>query len=123
MLKKVSDHIISSNFASMRSKYVSNNLWRDFRLSALVFATVVRKSFNSKFTAKMIFRSGISCYHYADIRSVKSLHTLFGKYLDHKLVKFEQNRMVRNIQNFRAISKKWLIFFEKVLTPFWKTFL
>ena len=31
----------------------------------------------------------------ADIGSLKSLHTLFDKYLDHMLVKFEQNRMVQ----------------------------
>ena len=35
----------------------------------------------------------------ADIGSQKSLHTLFGKYWGNMLVKFEQNHMVRNIQN------------------------
>ena len=59
----------------------------------------------------------------ADIGSWKSLHTLFDTYLDHMLVKFEQNRMVRNIQNFELFDKKWLTIFDKVLTPFWKTFL
>ena len=39
------------------------------------------------------------------------------------LVKFEQNRMVRTIQNFELFDKKWLIIFDKVLTLFWKTFL
>ena len=29
------------------------------------------------------------------------------------LVKFEQNRMVRNIQNFELFGKKWLTIFEK----------
>ena len=38
------------------------------------------------------------------------------------LVKFKQNRMIRTIQNFELFDKKWLIF-DKVLTPFWKTFL
>ena len=33
----------------------------------------------------------------ADIKSVKSLHTSFGKCLGSMLVKFEQNRMVENI--------------------------
>ena len=42
----------------------------------------------------------------ADFGSCKSFHTLFDKYLDHKLVKFEQNRKVRNIQNFELFSKK-----------------
>ena len=39
------------------------------------------------------------------------------------LVKFEQNCMVRTIQNFELFDKKWLTIFDKVLTPFWKTFL
>ena len=42
----------------------------------------------------------------ADIGSPKSFPTLFGKYLDHKLVKFEENRMVRHIQNFDLFGKK-----------------
>ena len=31
----------------------------------------------------------------ADTGSLKSLHTLFDIYLDHKLAKFEPNRMIR----------------------------
>ena len=42
----------------------------------------------------------------ADIKSLKSLHTLFDKYLDHMLVKFEQNRMVQTIQYFELFDKK-----------------
>ena len=52
---------------------------------------------------KFIFRTNILCYHYdADIGSLKSLKTLFEKYLNPMLEKFVQNRrpMVRNIQNF-----------------------
>ena len=60
----------------------------------------------------------------ADIGGLKSLHTLFvPQYLDHMLVKFEQNRVVRTIQNFELFVKKWLTIFDKGLTPFWKTFL
>ena len=59
----------------------------------------------------------------ADIGSLKSLHTLFDKFLDHMLVKFEENPMVRTIQNFVLFDKKWLTIFDKVLMPFWKTFL
>ena len=47
----------------------------------------------------------------ADIGSLKSLHTLFDKYLDHMLVKFEQIRIVRTVQNVEL--------FDKVLTSFW----
>ena len=41
----------------------------------------------------------------ADIESLKSVHTLFGKYLDHMPVKFEQNRMVQTIKNFEVLDK------------------
>ena len=44
----------------------------------------------------------------ADIGSLKSLHTLFEKYLDHMLVKFEQNHLIRNIQNFELLGKKMI---------------
>ena len=57
-------------------------------MSAL--ATVTRKTFNSKFTAKIDFPIG---YFYVtianadiDIGSQKSLHTLFDKYWYHMLV-------------------------------------
>ena len=92
-------------------------------MSAL--ATVAGKSFNGKFTAKNCFsdRAFYIIIADADIGSLKSLHTLFDEYLDHMLVKFEQNRMVRTIQNFDLFDKKWLTIFDKMLTPFWKTFL
>ena len=48
----------------------------------------------------MIFWSGILfAIADADIGSLESLHTLFVKCLNHMLVKYEQNRMVRTIQN------------------------
>ena len=96
-------------------------------MSAL--SAVERKSFNGKFTAKInlkinkndqIFYVTISD---ADIESLKSPHTSFDKYLDYVLVKFEQTRMVRPIQNFELFDKKWLTIFDKVLMPVWKTFL
>ena len=43
----------------------------------------------------------------ADIGSLKSLHALFGKYLDHMILKFEQNRIVRTIQNFVLFDKNF----------------
>ena len=42
----------------------------------------------------------------ADNGSLKSLHSLFDKYLDHMLVKFEQNRMVQTIPIFKLFDKK-----------------
>ena len=69
-------------------------------MSAL--ATVAGRIFNGKFTTKIQFSDRVFYVTIADaeIGSLKSLHTLFDKYLDHMLVKFEQNRMVRTIQNF-----------------------
>ena len=50
---------------------------------------------------------------------------LFGKYLDHMLVKLEQNRMVQNIQNFELCNKNsgFITIFDEALNPFWKMFL
>ena len=42
----------------------------------------------------------------ADIESLKSLHTLSDKYLDHMLVKFEQNCMVQTTRNLNFLTKK-----------------
>ena len=83
---------------------------------------VARKSFNGKFTAKIRFSDRAFYVTIADAdadnEGLKSLHTLFDKYLDHILVQFEQNRMVQTIQNFVPFDKKWLTSFDKVLTPF-----
>ena len=103
----------------MWCKHFLRNLWRDFRLSISALATVAGKSFNGKFTAHRLFYITAN----ADIGSLKFLQTLFDKYLDHMLVKFEQNHMIRTIQNFDLFDKKWLTIFDKVLIPFWKMFL
>ena len=52
-----------------------------------------------------------------------SIYYLISTTMDHMLDKFEQNRMVRTIQNFELFDKKWLTIFDKVLTLFWKTFM
>ena len=55
----------------------------------------------------MIFRSGTYfVIADAEIGSLKSLHTVFDKYLDHMLVKFEQNRTVRTAQIFELFLTK-----------------
>ena len=74
-------------------------------------ATVARKSFNRKFTAKFSDRAFYVTIADAEIGSLKSLRTSFDKYLGHMLVEFEQNRMVRTIQNFVLFDKKWLTIF------------
>ena len=69
----------------------------DFRLPKSVLATVAQKSFNGKFPAKIDFPIGHFMLPLLMLTlEVKSLSILiFDKYLDHILVKFEQNRMVR----------------------------
>ena len=71
-------------------------------MSAL--ATVSGKNVNGKFTAKNDFPIGYFIFTIADadIGSLESLHTLFGKYLDYMLVKF---RMVQTIQNFELLTE------------------
>ena len=68
----------------------------------------------------MIFQSGI-----LNLKSLH-IHTLFDKhdkYLNHMLVKFEQNRRSYGsnfrlyTQNVELFDKKWLIIFDKALTP------
>ena len=75
------------NFTSMWCTHFWRKVWRDFRLSMWALATVAGNNFNGKFTAKVD----------ADIGSLKSLYTLFDKYLDQMLLKFEQNRIVWTI--------------------------
>ena len=115
----------SSHFAGMWDKHILRNGWSDFRLPMPALATITGKSFYCKIYCKNWFSDRISYITsaYADIGSLKSLHTLFGMYLDYILVKFDQNCMVRTVQNFDLFDKKWLTIFDKGLTPFWKTFL
>ena len=89
-------------------KHFLRNVWRDFRLPVSALATVAEKNFNGKFTSKIYSPIGYFSLTIAgaDIGSLNSLHKLFDKYLDHMLVKFEQNRMVQPIQNFDLFDKK-----------------
>ena len=70
-------------------------------MSAL--ATVVPKSFSSKFSAKIDFsdRAFYVTVADADIGSLMSLHTLLEKYL----VKYEQIWMVRTVKNVVLLNK------------------
>ena len=81
---------------------------RHFSLPMSALATVEEKSFNGKFTGKFDFSDRVFYITIADadIKSPKSLHTLFDKYLDHMLVKFERNCTVQTVQNFDLFDKK-----------------
>ena len=84
-------------------------------MSAL--STVARKSFNGKFTAKIDFpdRAFYVTIANADIGSLKSLHTLFDKYLDHMLVKFEQTSYGPNHTKFCAIDKEGCAYVRSII--------
>ena len=60
------------------------------RLPMSALATVARKSFNGKSTAKILFsdRAFYVTIADADTGNLKSLHTLFDKYLDRLMLKF-----------------------------------
>ena len=67
-------------------------------MSALIM--VAWKCFNGKFTA-----TNTDTNADPDNGSLKSPHTLFDKYLNGVLVKFEQNHLVQNFELFE--KKKW----------------
>ena len=90
--------------SSMWYKHFLRNVSGDFRLLVSTLAKVVGKCFNCKFTAK----NDVPIGHFR---------------LSLLLLTFEQNRVVQTIQNYEHFDKKWLCFFDKVLTPCWKTFL
>ena len=57
-----------------------------------------------------------------DFRLPMAIHTLFDKYLDHMLVKFEQIRMVRTIQNLELFDKNGKPFLWKCWRHFERRF-
>ena len=106
---------VGLNFANMRAKYDTQAYQiiygETLDLQCAAFSTVAPESFNGKFAAKIDFPIGHFYITITDtgIGSLKYLHTLFDKYFHHKLVKFEQNRMVRNnlFKIFSFLAKKW----------------
>ena len=84
-------------------------------MSAL--ANVARGNFNSKFTAKKWFsdRAFFITIADPDIGSIKSVHTLFVKHLDHILVNFEQNRTI-----VKSNYRKFWAFWQKMVDHFWQ---
>ena len=98
-----------SNFTSMWSKYLSNSVWRDFRLPMSPCSNYnvglkypIRKSF---FTVNLPSKLLPTAVANADIGNVKSLNTFLLKCLYHMLVKFERNRMVQTTRNFELLTK------------------
>ena len=74
--------------------------------------TVAGKGFNGKFTGNIYFPIDRVFYVTiadVDIGNLKSLNALFNKFLDHMLVTFEQNRMIRTIHNFKLFDKKKMV--------------
>ena len=113
-----------SNFTSMWSKYFSNNVWSDFKIlmSASAVVTLNVPSENHFFEVNLPFKLFRATVANADIVTLK---TLFDKYVDHVLVKFEQNRMIQTTRSFEFLIKNrvFITNFDKELTLFWKMFL
>ena len=89
--------------------YFGWNVWKDFRLSMSALETATRKSFTD-LLHKLTFRSGILCYHcwcwHRKSKVFPYIIMLYDKYLDHMLVKLEQNRIVETTQNLELFDKK-----------------
>ena len=100
-------------FTSMYSKYLPNKLWRDFRLPIVSISNGYIKYPIGKsiFAVNLPLKLSKATVANAEIGSLKSLHTLFDKYLDHKLVKFEQNLMVQ--RNFELFDQKKPVFLNQ----------
>ena len=98
------------------------NVWRDLRFSISALAKATRKNSSGKFTAKIdqVFHVTITIAD-ADIGNLKSRHIC----LDHMLVKFKQNLIVRTTpcQILTFLTKNSQPFSTKRRGPFWKTFL
>ena len=90
----------------MWSKFVSNNVCRDFRLSFSAFSIVAWKSFISQnwFSNQAFYVTIID----ANIGRLKSLHTLFDlEAFRLHAGEFNQNHMTfQNTQNFELFGKK-----------------
>ena len=113
-----------SNSTSMWSKYLSNNVWRNFRLPMSASEMVYNIKYpieKSIFALNLPLKLSPATIANADIGSQISLHTLFDKYLDHTLVKFKQNRMVQTTRNFKLFDRK-PGFLKLFLTTRWRHF-
>ena len=73
-----------------------------FGIPMSAFATLLRKSFYCKLTAKINF--AIGHFMFPLLMLTLPLHTLFDKYLDYMPVKFEQNPMVDPINLKRKLT-------------------
>ena len=100
-----------SNFTSMWSKYLWNNVWRDLDFSVSIsngnMKCPIRKSI---FTVNLPSKLFCATVANADIERVKSLHTFLKKCFYHMPVKFEQNRMVYTTRNFELFWQKTVFF-------------
>ena len=84
----------------MWSKHVLNNVGRDFFTYNIITCNGGTEEFlTSIFLKKNSIRLDINvAMTNADKGSPMFLHMLFDRYLDQMLMKYEQNRVIRNIQ-------------------------
>ena len=114
---------LQKRLSKWRQRFVQSSLKKRFFLFCfvlfcfLVFLLLFLQK-SAKFRVLSIFRTIRLCSNFTsmwykhlkgnvwrDFRLPMAIHTLFDKYLDHMLVKFEQIRMVRTIQNVELFDK------------------
>ena len=120
-----------------RQRFVQSSLKKHFFFVLfcfvlfLFFLLLLFLQKSAKFRVLSIFRTIRLCSNFTsmwykhfkgnvwrDFRLPMAIHTLFDQYLDHMLVKFEQIRMVRTIQNVGLFDKNGKPF----LTKYWRHF-
>ena len=97
-----------SNFASLWHKHLLRNYKWHFRLPMSAFATAISNTLSKHqlFTLNFAFKLFHVSIAIDYCRSQKYHLYFLNNYVNHKLAKFGQNRMIRTIQNFELFYKK-----------------
>ena len=125
---------LQKRLSKWRQRFVQSSLKKRFLFFVFVLFCLFFFCFfyyyflqkSAKFRVLSIFRTIRLCSNFTsmwykhlkgnvwrDFRLPMAIHTLFDKYLDHMLVKFEQIRMVRTIQNVELFDKNGKPFLTK----------
>ena len=117
-----------SNFASLWHKYLFRNYKWHFRLPMPAFATAIWNTLSKHQLSTLNF--AFQLFHVSiaidSCRSQKYHLKFLNNNVYHKLAKFDQNRMIRPIQNFELFLRKAVSqvnHSDISLAPFWKRFL
>ena len=97
-----------SNFASLWHKNLLRNYKWHFRLPVSAFATAIWNTLSKYqlFTLNFALKPFHVSIAIDNCRSPKYHLYILTNYVNHKLAKFEQNRMIRTMPNFEFFDKK-----------------